>query len=153
GSGDETASVVARFGASVRLQLKPNGGPASARNLGARLSQGDWIAFLDADDWWAPTKLEKQISLADSPEVGLVHTLTNCSPPHVPRELSFDELWQRNWIGTSAALIRRSVFENLGGFAEDRPLIGLEDYHLWLRVLAGGWQIRCYREALSHYHL
>jgi len=152
GSTDRTASVVESFGPPVRLERKPNGGPASARNWGANLARGEWLAWLDADDWWAPTKLEKQMSLATSPEIGLIHTLANSSRPGVPRELTFDQLWRGNWIINSSALIRKSVFQTVGGCFEERSLIGAEDYNLWLRIAADGWRILNYPEVLTHYH-
>jgi glycosyltransferase involved in cell wall biosynthesis len=152
GSADRTVSVAESFGSSVLVKRKSNGGPASARNWGANLARGEWIAWLDADDWWAPTKLEKQLSLVDSPEIGLVHTLANSSRPGVPRELTFDQLWQDNWIINSSALIRKSAFREVGGCVDDKALIGVEDYNLWLRIAAAGWRILNYPELLTHYH-
>src|ERR1019366_2789020 len=58
GSTDDTAKVASSFGPPVQVTSKPNGGPASARNLAASLAQGDWLAMLDADDWWFPRKNE-----------------------------------------------------------------------------------------------
>jgi glycosyltransferase involved in cell wall biosynthesis len=152
GSVDQTVSLVESFGALVRLERKPNGGPASARNWGAERARGEWIAWLDADDWWAPIKLAKQMALADSPDIGLIHTLANSSRPGVPRELSFDQLWQDNWIINSSVLIRKSAFQKVGGCVEDKALIGVEDYNLWLRIAADGWRIVNCPEVLTHYH-
>jgi glycosyltransferase involved in cell wall biosynthesis len=149
GSRDETVSIVNRFGTAVRLERKSNGGPGSARNRGVRLARGEWIAFLDADDWWAPTKLEKQLSVADMEQVALICTLTNVSRAGWTHEVTFDQLWRFNWIVTSSVLIRKSVFDGCGGHLEE--LIVSEDYNLWLRVAAAGWRIRCYPEVLTHY--
>jgi glycosyltransferase involved in cell wall biosynthesis len=151
GSRDDSCQIIAGYGAKVRLIKQPNGGPAAARNSGARLARGDWLAMLDADDWWAPTKLAKQMTLADPPEVGLIHTLVNNSRPGVPPELDFDQLWRVNWIINSSVLIRTAAFEQIGGCVEDRALIGVEDYNLWLRLAAKGWRLLNYPEVLTHY--
>jgi glycosyltransferase involved in cell wall biosynthesis len=148
GSTDGTAAVVADFGAPVRLERKPNGGPASARNYAAQLARGDWLGFLDADDRWLPRKLEKQLTLDTSDDVAVIQTLTGGSTQQIPQEVTFSQLWETNLVCTSSVLIRRSVFERLRGFNEDPHLISSEDYHLWLRVAAAGGRILTYPEAL-----
>jgi len=59
GSTDATAAVARRFGEAVRLIEQPNRGVAAARNAGAAAATGDWLAFLDADDWYAPDRIER----------------------------------------------------------------------------------------------
>ncbi len=59
----------------IKLVSQANLGLAGARNTGIRESQGKYLAFLDADDLWEPTKLEKQVKILEkNPEVGLVYT-------------------------------------------------------------------------------
>ncbi|MBV1799994.1 glycosyltransferase [Siccirubricoccus sp. G192] len=101
GSADETAAVAEAYGDRVRVIRKPNGGPASARNLGAREATGEWLALLDADDQWLPEKLERQLPYTRPPEVGLVHALICQQPMNVPLRLTFEDLWDRNWICNS----------------------------------------------------
>jgi cellulose synthase/poly-beta-1,6-N-acetylglucosamine synthase-like glycosyltransferase len=148
GSVDGTAELAAGFGTHVRVERKPNGGPASARNHAARLARGDWLGFLDADDRWLPSKLEKQLTLASSDDVVVIQTLTGGSTQQIPEEVTFPQLWETNLVCTSSALIRRSTFERLGGFNEDPELISSEDYHLWLRIAATGRRILTYPEFL-----
>ena len=151
GSSDRTAEIVSSFPAPVRLLRKKNGGPASARNHAAREAKGDWLAMLDADDRWMPTKLERQLTFDVSPDIGVIHCLSACSREGVPAEVTFDHLWEQNWIVNSSVMIRRSVFESLKGFDEDPRLISVEDYNLWLRVAAAGWKIVTCQEILVEY--
>jgi glycosyltransferase involved in cell wall biosynthesis len=58
GSTDATAGVARQFGDAVRLLQQPNSGVSVARNAGAAAATGDWLAFLDADDWYAPDRLK-----------------------------------------------------------------------------------------------
>lgn len=58
GSSDATAEVAGRFGDAVRLIRQGNRGVSVARNAGAAAASGDWLAFLDADDWYAPDRLK-----------------------------------------------------------------------------------------------
>lgn len=57
GSTDETAEVAARYGDKLRYLRQDNAGVSSARNHGAQIARGDWLAFLDADDWYYPDRL------------------------------------------------------------------------------------------------
>ncbi|MFI5096526.1 MAG: glycosyltransferase family 2 protein [Candidatus Acidiferrales bacterium] len=73
GSQDRTPEIVARFAPQVRLIRKANGGQASAFNAGIPKCQGEIIAFLDGDDWWAPNKLRLvAAAFSENPEVGLI---------------------------------------------------------------------------------
>ena len=63
GSTDNSLEVLEKYGDKIRLINQPNLGQSGARNSGLSLSSGEFIAFLDADDFWEPNKLEMQISL------------------------------------------------------------------------------------------
>ena len=148
GSRDGTAEV-ARSILGVIVLTIPNGGPAAARNAGISLARSEWIALLDADDWWLPGKLARQLAVAE-PGVGLITTLSD-EHPVCPERPTLADLWAGNPLVASSALLRREVWKSLGGFVEDRRLVGVEDYNLWLRIAAAGWQIRCVQDVLTHY--
>lgn len=151
GSADNTAEVAARYGSSVKVIRKSNGGPGSARNLGASNATGEWLAFLDADDWWFPQKTEVQLEFTHGADLGLVHCLLDNRVIRPPPELTFDNLWEQNSIANSSVMIRRSLFHQLGGFNEHPSLISVEDYNLWLRVAASGSRIVTCPHILVHY--
>ncbi len=74
GSTDDTEAVVRSFGERVKYIRQENAGVCAARNYGVAESSGELIAFLDADDIWEPTKLEKQLArFSEDLQIGLVH--------------------------------------------------------------------------------
>src|SRR5271157_2338538 len=78
GSQDRTPEIAAKFAPQVRLIRKTNGGQASAFNAGIPECQGEIVAFLDGDDWWAPAKLKLVVAaFSENSEVGLIgHSIT-----------------------------------------------------------------------------
>lgn len=147
GSTDDSADVLARFGDRIRVIRQANGGVASARNAGAASASGDLLAFLDSDDTWLPTKLERQAErFADDPALGLVHCgheTIDASGAVLGRHVEGREGWVAEDLlllrptipaPGSTAVIPRSVFEAVGGFDPDRRLRPSEDYDLCVRI-------------------
>jgi glycosyltransferase involved in cell wall biosynthesis len=148
GSRDGSAGIVAGYGDRVKLVRQANTGVAGARNRGIAESGGRYVALLDHDDLWHPTKLDKQVRLLDQrPEVGMVITdvahvdrqgrpMGIIGPGYNPSE-TFARLFVRGYVPTpSAAMIRRSVLEEIGGFDESFRSAGLDDHELWTRIAA-----------------
>jgi len=141
GSTDDTRDVLAKYGDRVKVVTQQNQGVAAARNHAARVSSGDWIAYLDADDVWHPRKLELQAeAIRQRPDVGLLGTRAGdvhgvgTSVEREPRlaPLEWTELAVKNHFTASSVMVRRELLELVGGF--DTELHGPEDYDLWLRV-------------------
>lgn len=65
GSTDGTHEALRRFGNRIRVVRQENAGPGAARNRGIEVARGELIAFLDSDDIWMPTKLERQVRLLE----------------------------------------------------------------------------------------
>jgi glycosyltransferase involved in cell wall biosynthesis len=160
GSTDETWSVLQSYGARVRSIRQPNQGAYVARNNAAAVSTGEWLAFLDADDEWAVDKLTKQLQLA-APDVGLIYsdcanlddagrvTGRTSDAATLAQGKIFDQLLTNNFLSTSTVLIRRTVFEELGGFATE--IKGCADWDMWLRYAASGRDVRVHPDALATY--
>jgi glycosyltransferase involved in cell wall biosynthesis len=146
-SPEDTPAVTKQFGSSVTLIRKQNGGTASARNLGIEHAQGEWIAFLDADDYWEPVKLERQLASSDG--VGLIGGMWFMEYPGTPRcvgeaedpaffgrvfkPLGAEAFQVAMNIMTDVVLVRRNV---LGDHRFVSGLEPAEDRDLWIRPVA-----------------
>jgi len=160
GSTDGSDEIVRRFDGRVRYCRQENAGVAAARNRGIGASSGEYLALMDHDDLWHERKLEKQVHLLEQrPAVGMVIT----DVAHIDREgrpmgivgsgynpsEAFARLFVRGYVPTpSAAMIRRSVLESVGGFDESFHSAGLDDHELWTRIVAH-CEIACIPEPLT----
>jgi glycosyltransferase involved in cell wall biosynthesis len=144
-STDDTRNVVAALG-DPRVRLISNAtpiGPSAARNRGAEEARGEWLAFVDDDDLWAPTKLTRQVGVATEDGYAWVYAgavnvddrlrIIHCAPAPDPAEV-VAALPRSNPIaaGASNVLIHRDAFEAVGGF--NQHLRACEDWDLWLRL-------------------
>lgn len=142
----------------VKLISQENQGVSAARNIGIKNSTGEYIAFIDADDLWEPTKLEKQLQcFKNHPSVGLVHTamrmideegksLGRTFISNVEGD-ALKSLLQQNTIVTSSVIVSRSCL-NVGNF--DNNLHSSEDWELWVRI-ALRYPIMLIKEPLVFY--
>jgi glycosyltransferase involved in cell wall biosynthesis len=144
----------------VRLISQANQGLPGARNTGIKEAQGDYVAFIDADDLWEPTKLEKQVRCLDAkPEVGLVYAWTllidqdGNSIGTVTAAQAEGNVWEQLLLGDvvgsgSAAMIRRICFDQVGMF--DTELTSIEDCDMWVRI-AAHYPFAVIKEVLVYY--
>jgi glycosyltransferase involved in cell wall biosynthesis len=150
GSTDGSAAILGDYSGRIVSIRQSNVGVAQARNAGVRASHGEFVAFLDQDDWWRPAKIEKQMALclADL-NIDLVHTgvahyddttetfVGRLNPRDAPHELvgqCYERLLLGNAIYNATVMVRRSAIDRVGGF--DTSIAGntVADYDLWLRL-------------------
>jgi glycosyltransferase involved in cell wall biosynthesis len=138
----------------VHLRLSVNSGPATARNMGIQQAKGQWLAFLDADEVWAPYKIRKQMdflrahpeySLCASGAEGLKH-LDHADAESFWREVFPRELLWKNPFRTSSIIVRR---ECLPAFPAGAYYS--EDYACWLQLLFSGYRAALMDEVLVYF--
>jgi glycosyltransferase involved in cell wall biosynthesis len=155
GSTDATADVVAKLAdPRIRLVSQANAGPAAARNAGIAAARGEWVGFLDSDDLWLPTYVERatgamnavpnpgfaytdaHVFRADSGRVRRSTAMNAPDPAPAGAESFLIAVLRRNFVFTAATIPAR-VLSAVGGYDERLRLA--EEYDLWLRILAAGF--------------
>ena len=146
GSTDQTYQMVSSLFPEINYFIEKKRGVSAARNKGILESKSKWIAFLDSDDAWKPTKLEKQMefSIFNQDKYRIIHT---------------DETWYRNkkflnqlkkhkksggnifknslqlcCISPSSVVLKKQIFDDYGLFDENLEVC--EDYDMWIRITA-----------------
>ena len=148
GSKDGTEEMVKSFkDKRIFYSWQNNSGcPANPRNKGIKAAKGDWIAFLDSDDWWVPDKL-KNCMHYNSHKVDLIyHDLEiiskekklfkrkNIKTRQLKKPILTDLLLSGNIISNSSVIVRKSLLVSVGYLDERKELTAAEDYHTWLKI-------------------
>lgn len=148
GSTDSTRSIVEALALQdlrIKLINKKNSGRAKARNTGITLASGEWLAFLDADDYWKADKLEKQLEVACKEKTGVVYSLRVWVDQYGNEQVGdvlhtlpvgeiFEQLIEGNYLCTSTVMVKRAVVVAAGGFSEREEFRNCQDYDLWVRI-------------------
>lgn len=158
GSTDRSADILAGYGERIRVIRQRNRGVSAARNAGIEAARGDFIAFLDSDDWWEPDFLDQMVKAMDDPRTAIAYcgwqnVGVGEGKPYVPPDyegpdkmhhlLRFASLWPIH-----AILIRRSLMPPGVPFNPAYP--ACEDYDLWLRI-ASFHRIQLVPRVLAYY--
>jgi teichuronic acid biosynthesis glycosyltransferase TuaG len=160
-STDHTAALVAALADkhdNVRLIKSQvnSGSPATPRNIAIENARGRYIAFLDADDSWAPEKIERQVQLMESK--GAAISCTGYEVRDVEGELvgrfvppavaGYRDLLSENTLGCSTVMIDSEQITK-----PQFPICGHEDYALWLSLARQGWSVYSLPEVLATYQV
>lgn len=166
---DETAemkAILSRYGDRVRYLERENGGQAAARNSAMQLSTAPYVAFLDGDDYWHPTLLEREMGvLEQDPGLALIYanawlfgdgpwvgrTYMDTGSDSVGPVTLASLLARRCNVTMSTIIARRSDVIDAGWF--DESLRYVEDYELWLRMTHRGARMTYLREPLAYRRL
>jgi glycosyltransferase involved in cell wall biosynthesis len=157
GSTDRTAELVEQFIAThtdipIRLKRKKNEGQSSARNLGAQIAAGEWLAFLDQDDIWLPDRLMTVVPNLNE-DVDLIYTDADTIDENgeidrvsihgrhgfggkQPKTRVEEALFEDVYVMPGVTTVRREFFARIGGF--DEHLSGYEDDDFFVRALQVG---------------
>lgn len=160
-STDETEAVIRRYQDNPLVRYvrnEKNLGVAETRNRGVRLARGNYVAFLDSDDWWEPDKLEKQLEMIEREHVVLCSTARALVDSDgkmigkvipVKEKIFYRDLLRHNSINCSSVLLLRKVALEFPMEHEDSH----EDYITWLRILKK-YKVACaVNEPLLKYRL
>lgn len=146
-SADHTAVIASEYAEKdprIRvLRNERNCGASETRHRGVQAAAGNWIAFLDSDDIWAPEKLRLQLELAERTGAKLVFTASSFihedGTPYdyifpVPNTVNYKQLCRQNVISNSSAMVDRALFRRY-------EIVGNgmhEDFACWLNILRSG---------------
>lgn len=147
-SQDHTDAVINGF-SDARIQILKihnNGVIAASRNLGVRAAKGEWIAFLDSDDWWTPHKLAACSPWMVGQSDFIYHKLKIVRSDSRLLQRKYIKSWQLkspvlthllthgNAIATSSVVVRKHLLDAINGFDERLEIIAAEDYNAWLHI-------------------
>jgi glycosyltransferase involved in cell wall biosynthesis len=159
GSTDGSLEILRSFGDRILVIEQARRGPYPARNAGLRHATGEYVAFLDADDWWHVDALAKlhevlagrraDLSYCGWQNVGDAHRGEPFVPPAYEKGDPVEAFIRSCPWPIHAALMRRQVVHGLGGFSERR--FSAMDYDFWLRMLGLTRNMVRVPEVLAYY--
>lgn len=148
-STDDTDTVLSSF-TDTRIRsfkINNNGIIAASRNMGIRAAKGEWVAFLDSDDWWSLDKLETCSNYMNDNVDLIYHNLDiiyeapaffkkRKSSRKIKSPVLKNLLFMGNPIANSGVIVRKKLLVEIGGISEEKQMVAAEDYNTWLKIAA-----------------
>jgi len=165
GSTDNTIEVINEFKELLDLKYIQDvnfGGPARPRNNGLKLANGEFIAFLDSDDWWYSDKLE--VCLKYIHEYDLIYhdldiytksgkSISIAKGRVLKGNIFHDLIINGNGISNSSVLLRKQIIDLVGEISEDKNLIAVEDHDYWIRVASHTQKFKYINKSFGGYYV
>jgi len=169
-STDQTDEVINKF-QDTRIKyfkISNDGIIAKSRNFGINVAKGEWIAFLDSDDWWTEDKLEVCLNNVNERTDIIYHKLEivyskpksflnrkkvvgrHLNKP-ILNDLLISEIHKGSAIGNSSVMVRRDMLIRIGGISENKNLVASEDFNTWLRIAQITDQFKYLKNTLGYY--
>jgi len=147
GSTDHTKQIIDDFVDKINIKYiwQENwGGPARPRNNGIQVAAGEWICFLDSDDWWYPKKLKVVKDFLHESDL-IYHDLDiytqkgkkifkKLRARRLKKPVFVDLMTSRTVLFNSSVVVKKSIINKVGKLKEDLSLVGVEDSDFWLRI-------------------
>ena len=155
GSTDKTEEVIEPYllkDNRIRYYSQANKGQGAARNMALQYANGDFLAFLDADDLWVPEKLEKQVEILSKngnidllfssgfifDETGNIDSFDVKDQKWSKEDGAVAKFIKKNRIPILSVLVKKELVVKAKGFNIDRKIQNAEDYFLWIKLLMTG---------------
>ncbi|MEP0918340.1 glycosyltransferase [Leptolyngbya sp. DQ-M1] len=161
GSSDRSLEIIQSYGDRIRWETQPNQGGNIARNRLLELSTGDWLQYLDADDYLLPQKIEQQVNhLTQVPQADILYSPSiyeYCQDDTSHRKVEVIPEPHDPWVllarwylpQTGSPLWRKQALLDVGGWKPDQPCC--QEHELYLRLLMAGKQFHYCPDAGSVY--
>ena len=162
-SSDNTIEIVNQF-KDPRIKLvnfKNNGIISASRNYGIKLALSKWICFLDSDDFWYPKKLESALPYLLKFDIiyhkldlyDINYRIFGSLKPHSlqKRQIYKNLFFNGNTLTNSTVVVKKELIEKVGGFSEDKDILTVEDYDLWLKISLITSNFKCINTSFGGY--
>lgn len=152
-----TKDLLAACANRYTVIYKENGGPASARNAGIRQASGEFLLFLDSDNRIRKQLIDASIPVLRSREADIVYGKPvffgdTTEPRFITGPFDINRVIISNYIDM-CCMMRREVWAGIGGFDEDRSILGMEDWDFFIRAHAADYRFRYIDEELYDYRI